>query len=66
MIEEQIKALFSKLADVKYYEEWCKTPAAAFELRTPNEMIELGRGMEVLEVLMKLMKGGYMDGIQNN
>jgi hypothetical protein len=62
MIEEQIKTLFVKLTHERHYDTWLDTASPAYGLKTPRQMISDGRGEEVMAVLMKLMRGGYMDG----
>lgn len=61
MIEDQIKVAFMKLTHARHYDKWLDTSVACFGLKTPQQMISDGKGEEVLQMLFKLIKGGYID-----
>jgi hypothetical protein len=62
MVDDQIKILFLKLAHERHYEKWLDKVLPALNMKTPRQMLSDNRGEEVIAMLMKLMKGGYIDG----
>lgn len=60
MVEEQeseVKRLLIKLAGPQYIEKWLQERNIAFGNLTPKEMLQTGRGQEIIDKLNGLYKG---------
>ncbi len=55
--KDHVKNILLRLVkmDKNFIDEWFDKPAASFGLKTPNEMLDEGRGAEVITVLTKLL-----------
>jgi hypothetical protein len=53
---EEVKQLYIKLAGGGSFENWLDKTSPMFSMRTPRQMIDIGKADEVIKILSKLTK----------
>jgi len=52
--------IYKTLASPETFKEWMDKKIPAFNFKTPREMIAENKINQIVEVLQKLLRGGYM------